>query len=84
MILACRYSKLLVWTLVRYSKIVYLDADLLILENIDDLFHRPELSAVPDMVPPNKFNSGVMVLRPNLKTFQDMMLKVKGCHLASM
>ncbi|CAI7907538.1 unnamed protein product [Closterium sp. NIES-54] len=61
----CRYSKLLMWNMVRYRKLIYLDSDLLVLHNIDDLFHRPQLSAAPDTLPPDKFNSGLMVVEPN-------------------
>ena len=72
----CRYSKLLYWTLVEYEKVVALDGDLLIVQPIDDLFDRPELSAVPDQNPPDMFNSGVMVLEPKLSTFEDMLEKI--------
>ena len=72
----CRYSKLLYWTLVEYDKVVALDGDLLIVQPVDDLFDRPELSAVPDQNPPDMFNSGVMVLEPKLSTFEDMLEKI--------
>lgn len=72
----CRHSKLLVWNMLQYDKIVYLDSDLLVLSSIDDLFERPQLSAVPDIMPPDKFNSGLMVLQPNRATFNDMVGKV--------
>ena len=73
----CRYSKLLMWNMVQYHKIVYLDSDLLVLSSIDDLFERPQLSAVPDTLPPDKFNSGLMVLQPSRATFRDMVSKVR-------
>ena len=73
----CRYSKLLMWNMVHYHKIVYLDSDLLVLSSIDDLFDRPQLSAVPDTLPPDKFNSGLMVLQPSRATFRDMVSKVR-------
>eukprot|EP00963_Diacronema_lutheri_P009620 scaffold868_cov351-Pavlova_lutheri.AAC.11 len=59
------YSKLNVFRLYKFSKIVYLDADTLVLRNIDELFYRPSLSAAPDVVPPDNFNTGVMVIRPS-------------------
>lgn len=43
------FSKLWGWTLEDYSKIVYLDADHLVLSNVDDLFDHPELSATPEL-----------------------------------
>lgn len=74
-----RYSKLLMWNMVQYRKIVYLDSDLLVLDSIDSLFEKPQLSAVPDTVPPDKFNSGLMVVEPNRATFRDMIKKVRIC-----
>ena len=55
------------------EKIVYLDSDLLILENIDNLFNYPHLSCPRDL-PFNmtKFNSGVMVLEPNIDDFKEL------------
>lgn len=71
------YTKMLIWNMVEYDKIVYLDSDLLILKNVDDLFQRPSLSAAPDALPPDKFNSGVMVLKPNRRLYRQMMRKVR-------
>ncbi|XP_054570717.1 glycogenin-2 [Eptesicus fuscus] len=61
-------TKLHCWTLTRYSKCVFLDADTLVLCNIDELFERGELSAAPDPGWPDCFNSGVFVYRPSLHT----------------
>eukprot|EP00271_Cylindrocystis_brebissonii_P022200 TRINITY_DN840_c0_g2_i1.p1 TRINITY_DN840_c0_g2~~TRINITY_DN840_c0_g2_i1.p1 ORF type:complete len:1006 (+),score=150.73 TRINITY_DN840_c0_g2_i1:961-3978(+) len=72
----CRYSKLLMWNMVQYKKMVYLDSDLLVIDNIDELFERPQMAAVPDTLPPDKFNSGLMVVEPNRAVFRDMLNKV--------
>ena len=42
-------DKLSVFTLTEYAKIVYLDADMLVLKNIDYLFRYPHGSAVIDV-----------------------------------
>ncbi|XP_077891363.1 glycogenin-2 isoform X3 [Ictidomys tridecemlineatus] len=63
-------TKLHCWTLTRYSKCVFLDADTLVLHNIDELFDREELSAAPDPGWPDCFNSGVFVFQPSLETHQ--------------
>ena len=57
------YSKLRLWQLVKYDKIVFIDADLLVLNNLDWLFFYPQLSATGN----DKFlfNSGVMVIEPS-------------------
>ncbi|XP_004867379.1 glycogenin-2 isoform X1 [Heterocephalus glaber] len=61
-------TKLHCWTLTQYSKCVFLDADTLVLSNIDELFDRGEFSAAPDPGWPDCFNSGVFVFRPSLET----------------
>ncbi|XP_046299380.1 glycogenin-2 isoform X15 [Marmota monax] len=63
-------TKLHCWTLTHYSKCVFLDADTLVLHNIDELFDREELSAAPDPGWPDCFNSGVFVFQPSLETHQ--------------
>ena len=70
--LGVTFSKLHVWRLTQYSKCVYLDADTLVLENVDELFDREELSAAPDIGWPDCFNSGVFVYEPSLETFADL------------
>ncbi|XP_057352209.1 glycogenin-2-like isoform X4 [Manis pentadactyla] len=61
-------TKLHCWTLTHYSKCVFLDADTLVLANIDELFDRGEFSAAPDPGWPDCFNSGVFVFQPSLET----------------
>ncbi|XP_039979083.1 glycogenin-2, partial [Xiphias gladius] len=66
--LGITFTKIHCWTLTQYSKCVFLDADTLVLCNVDELFERDELSAAPDPGWPDCFNSGVFVLRPSLHT----------------
>ena len=40
-----------------------------VLQNVDDLFDREELSAAPDVGWPGCFNSGVFVYRPSEDTY---------------
>ncbi|XP_073309998.1 UDP-glucuronate:xylan alpha-glucuronosyltransferase 1-like, partial [Primulina huaijiensis] len=65
------YSKFRLWQLTDYDKIIFIDADLLILKNIDFLFRLPEISATGNAG--TLFNSGVMVIEPSNKTFQLLM-----------
>lgn len=67
--LGVTFTKLHCWTLVQYSKCVFMDADTLVLSNIDELFDREELSAAPDPGWPDCFNSGVFVYRPSMETY---------------
>ncbi|MBA0769079.1 hypothetical protein Gotri_017846 [Gossypium trilobum] len=65
------YSKFRLWQLTDYDKIIFIDADLLILRNIDFLFAMPEISATGNNG--TLFNSGVMVIEPSNFTFQLIM-----------
>ncbi|KAE8709835.1 putative UDP-glucuronate:xylan alpha-glucuronosyltransferase 5 [Hibiscus syriacus] len=65
------YSKFRLWQLTDYDKIIFIDADLLILRNIDFLFEMPEISAIGNNV--TLFNSGVMIVEPSNCTFQLLM-----------
>ncbi|KAL3311658.1 Glycogenin-1 [Cichlidogyrus casuarinus] len=70
--LGVTFTKLHCWRLTQYSKCVFMDADTLALQNIDDLFDREELSASPDPGWPDYFNSGVFVFRPSLDTYDKL------------
>jgi len=52
---------------------VYIDADALVMDCIDELFElNGDFAASPDIFPPDRFNAGVMFLRPNQEVFNDM------------
>ncbi|XP_054470519.1 glycogenin-1-like isoform X2 [Anoplopoma fimbria] len=71
--LGVTFTKLHCWSLTHYSKCVFLDADTLVLSNIDELFEREELSAAPDPGWPDCFNSGVFVFRPSKETHEKLL-----------
>uniref|UniRef100_A0A803TFQ8 glycogenin glucosyltransferase n=1 Tax=Anolis carolinensis TaxID=28377 RepID=A0A803TFQ8_ANOCA len=77
--LGVTFTKLHCWTLTQYSKCVFMDADTLVLCNIDELFDREELSAAPDSGWPDCFNSGVFVFQPSIKTF-NLLLQFASEH----
>jgi glycogenin glucosyltransferase len=66
----------------QFEKLVYLDADMLILNNIDELFEKPHMSAVnsggmlPNLLSWTKLNSGLMVVEPSTELFDDMLSKI--------
>lgn len=72
------YDKLLLFGLTDYKKIVYLDSDMLILENIDELFDCKPFSAVPAGYLINnewtRLNSGLLVIEPD-KEVMNIMLR---------
>lgn len=66
------FTKLRAWEQTDFERVVLLDADTLVLQNIDDLFERSRFAAAPDFLLPDRFNSGVMVLEPSRETFAEM------------
>ncbi|XP_073991093.1 glycogenin 1 isoform X4 [Rhodnius prolixus] len=68
--LGVTFTKLHCWNLTQFSKCVFLDADVLVVQNCDELFEREELSAAPDVGWPDCFNSGVFVFLPSKDTFK--------------
>ncbi|KAI1707889.1 glycosyl transferase family 8 domain-containing protein [Ditylenchus destructor] len=71
--LGVTFTKLHCWRLTQYSKCVFLDADTFILQNCDELFSHPELSAAPDIGWPDHFNTGVFVYVPSEETYQNIL-----------
>ena len=57
------FTKIALWRQTQYSKIVYLDADMVVLQNLDHLFQLDvPFAAAPDIGWPDAFNSGFMML----------------------
>ncbi|KAK3441527.1 hypothetical protein EUGRSUZ_L00234 [Eucalyptus grandis] len=105
------YSKLRIWEFLEYSKLIYLDGDIQVFDNIDHLFdlpngffyavmdcfcektwsHTPQFQIgycqqCPDKIqwpdhagpkPSLYFNAGMFVYEPNLKTYRDLLEKLK-------
>ncbi|MGV8939021.1 MAG: glycosyltransferase [Allorhizobium sp.] len=71
------FCKLRLWQLVEYDTCVFIDADAIVLKNIDRLFDYPEFSAAPNVYESladfHRLNSGVFVARPSLVTFEAML-----------
>lgn len=67
--LGVTFTKFHCWRLTQFTKCVFLDADCLVLKNVDDLFEREEFSAAADVGWPDCFNSGVFVYKPSLETY---------------
>ncbi|MEW7008579.1 glycosyltransferase [Lentilitoribacter sp. EG35] len=70
------FIKLRLWELVEYERIIFLDADTIVIRNIDKLFSYPEFSAAPNVYETvadfHRLNSGVFVATPSLTTFENM------------
>ncbi len=71
------FAKLRLWQLEGYEKVVFLDADTLVMRNIDRLFEFPEFVAAPNLYESladfQRMNSGVFVAKPDPQTFETML-----------
>lgn len=76
------FTKFHAFNMTQYNKIIWVDADMFIVNNLDNLFNYDHISCVESRAPlsnnKNKypFNSGLMVIKPNTKDFN------KICALA--
>lgn len=65
--LSYAFTKIALWRQTQFRKIVYLDADVVALRALDELFDiEASFAAAPDIGWPDAFNSGVMVLNPDM------------------
>lgn len=71
--LGITFTKFHCWRLVQFTKCVFLDADCLVVKNVDDLFEREEFSAAADIGWPDYFNSGVFVFKPSVSTYSSLL-----------
>ncbi len=71
------FCKLRLWQFLDYQRIVFLDADTLVVKNIDQLAHYPEFAAAPNLYETladfHRLNSGVFVACPSTATFDRML-----------
>jgi glycogenin glucosyltransferase len=68
------FTKVNLWKQTQFSKIVYIDADVVAFRAPDELFDiDAPFSAAPDIGWPDLFNTGVMVLAPNMGDYYALM-----------
>ncbi|MBC6402462.1 MAG: glycosyltransferase family 8 protein [Hyphomonadaceae bacterium] len=74
------FAKLRLWQLTQYDKVVFLDADVIVIRNIDALFDYPEFCGAPNVYESlrdfHRLNSGVFTAKPSEITFSAMMDKL--------
>ncbi|XVE62699.1 hypothetical protein DITRI_Ditri06bG0140700 [Diplodiscus trichospermus] len=68
------YTKLKIFNMTNYKKVVYLDADTIVVKSIEDLFKCEKFCV--NLKHSERLNSGVMVVEPSEAVFNDMMSKV--------
>ncbi|KAI0157315.1 glycosyltransferase family 8 protein [Xylariaceae sp. FL1272] len=67
------FTKINLWKQTQFRKIVYIDADVVAFRAPDELFSITHpFSAAPDIGWPDLFNTGVMVLTPNMGDYYAM------------
>ncbi|MHB2267554.1 glycosyltransferase [Aliihoeflea sp. PC F10.4] len=71
------FAKLRLWQMKEYERVVFIDADAIVIRNIDRLFGYPEFSAAPNVYEGladfHRLNSGVFVAAPSQATFDTML-----------
>ncbi|WEW55316.1 glycogenin glucosyltransferase [Emydomyces testavorans] len=68
------FTKIELWRQTQYKQIVYIDADVVAIRAPDELLTLDtQFAAVPDIGWPDCFNSGVLVLRPNVQTYNSLL-----------
>ncbi|CAD7695590.1 unnamed protein product [Ostreobium quekettii] len=70
------YTKLSIFNMVEYERVIYLDADTVVTKNSDVLFSCPGFCAT--MRHSERLNSGVMVVSPSATMYSDMMSKIES------
>lgn len=74
------FVKLRLWQLTEYRAAVFIDADALVLRNVDALFEYPQFCAAPNVYEGladfHRLNSGVFTARPDTRTFADMLARL--------
>lgn len=77
-------TKLKIFNLAQFDKIVYIDNDTQIFKNLDFLFDCPHMSAVQDTYGKQKqFCSGLMVIEPSHELYDSLMEHTKRFMLES-
>ncbi len=68
------FTKIELWRQTQYRQIVYIDADVVAIRAPNELLTLDaDFAAVPDIGWPDCFNSGVMVLRPNMGDYYSLL-----------
>lgn len=68
-------TKFHVFKFMKYKKILFMDSDIILHRNVDDVFSQSNaasFAAAPDVFPPDRFNSGVFVATPNIDSYVEL------------
>eukprot|EP00002_Diphylleia_rotans_P034081 TRINITY_DN7296_c1_g1_i1.p1 TRINITY_DN7296_c1_g1~~TRINITY_DN7296_c1_g1_i1.p1 ORF type:complete len:803 (-),score=114.98 TRINITY_DN7296_c1_g1_i1:608-3016(-) len=67
------YTKLRVWELIEYRKVIIIDCDVYPMKNVDELEHASTPSATMVYQTPHLLNPALMVIAPSLVEFQNIL-----------
>ena len=74
------FCKLRLWEYEEFDRIVFLDADIIVVKDITKLFGYPEFAAAPNLYETlndmHRLNSGVFVAEPSKRTFAAMVKRL--------
>lgn len=74
------FCKLRLWEYEEFDRIVFLDADTIVVRDIEKLFQYPEFAAAPNLYETlndmHRLNSGVFVAEPSRRTFDEMLARL--------
>lgn len=78
------FSKINLFKLTQFEKLLYLDADTLPLSNLSNLFQMTisptQIVASPDSGWPDIFNSGVFLISPSYQTYSNLLEKTQSIN----
>jgi len=76
------YSKINLFNLVQFDKLLYLDSDTLPLQDLTHLFQNEitsdQILASPDSGWPDIFNTGLFLIKPNQSTYEALLNKIQN------
>jgi glycogenin len=69
-------TKIQLWSLTQFRRVLYLDADTLVLQSLDHLLdglpENIDFAAAPELGYPDTFNAGMMLLTPKQQTYDEL------------
>ncbi|KAI9703636.1 MAG: glycogenin glucosyltransferase [Candelina mexicana] len=72
--LTSTFTKVALWRQTQFRRIVYIDADVVAVRSPDELFElETAFAAAPDIGWPDCFNSGMMILKPNMGDYYGLL-----------
>ena len=71
------FCKLRLWEMEQFERVIFIDADALVVRDVSRLFGYPEFSAAPNLYETladmHRLNSGVFVAKPSKRTYETML-----------